>query len=141
MTSGPVLLKTLLLALATHGLSAESVTPWRGWLVFKDFARSVAEAPDPGVSVQIARDDAKETVSLLFVRQVVETTDDWLEPLGGVVCEITFRQSSRRLPEFDVWSFEAPSFERFADIVEGSADFQQLAVMKPLNSAVYWLET
>lgn len=66
MTNGPVLLKTFLMALAAHGLAAESVTPWRGWVVFKDYVRSVAEAPDPGVSVQIARDDSDGTISLTF---------------------------------------------------------------------------
>jgi hypothetical protein len=141
MTSGPVLLKTLLLALAAHGLAAETVTPWRGWVVFKDYARSVAEVPDPGMSVQIKRDDLDGTVSLIFLRQVVEPVSDWLEPIGGVVCEITFQQGDKRLPEFDVWSFDAPSFDRFVDMVESSADFQTLALTKPLESSVYWLET
>jgi len=141
MTSGPVLLKSLVLALAAHGLSPESVTPWRGWLVFKDFVRSEAEAPDPGVSVQIARDDSEGIVSLIFVRQVVEQVDDWLEPVGGVVCEINFAQRKPRFPEFDVWSFDAPDFGRFVDLVESSADVEDLMLTKPLGSSVYWLET
>ena len=141
MTSGPVLLKTLLLALAAHGLAAEAVTPWRGWVVFKDYVRSVAEVPDPGVSVQISRDDLNGTVSLIFLRQVVEQVDDWLEPIGGVVCEITFRLGSTRLLERDIWSFDAPNFDRFADLVESSADFQKLALTKPFESSVYWIET
>jgi hypothetical protein len=141
MTSGPVLLKTLLVALAAHGLAAETVTPWRGWVVFKDYVRSVAEVPDPGVSAQITREDSDGTVSLIFLRQVVEQVDDWLEPIGGVVCEMTFRQDERRLPEFDAWSFDAPNFDRFIDIVESRAGFQQLALTKPLESFVYWLET
>ena len=141
MTSGPVLLETLLLALAAHGLAAETVTPWRGWVVFKDYVRSVAEAPDPGVSVQISQDDVDGTVSLVFVRQVVEPIDDWLEPVGGVVCEITFDLGGKRLIERDVWSFDAPTFDRFVDMVENSADFQKLALTKPLKSSVYWLET
>jgi len=141
MTSGPVLLKTLLVALAAHGLAAETVTPWRGWVVFKEYVRSVAEVPDPGVSFQITRDDLEGTVSLIFLRQVVEQVDDWLEPTGGVVCEMIFQQSDRRLPEFDAWSFDAPNFDRFVDVVESSADFQKLALTKPLMSLVYWLET
>jgi hypothetical protein len=141
MTSAPLLLKSLLLAFATHGLSPESVTPWRGWVVFKDFARSVAESPDPGVSVQTARSDEDETISLVFMRQVVERVDDWLEPVGGVVCEITFRQGVKRLPEFDEWSFDAPDFDRFVDTVESRADFQELTMSKPLKSSLYWLET
>jgi hypothetical protein len=141
MTSGPVLLKTLLIALAAHGLTAESVTPWRGWVVFKEYVRSVAEVPDPGVSVQITRDDGDETVSLIFLRQVVEPVNDWLEPIGGVVCEITFRLGKTRLLERDIWSFDAPSFDRFADLVESSADFQKLALTKPFESSVYWIET
>lgn len=138
--NGPVLLKTFLIALAAHGLAAETVTPWRGWVVFKDYVRSVAEAPDPGVSVQIAKDDGDGTISLIFVRQVVEPVNDRLEPIGGVVCEITFPQRERLLPEFELWSFEAPSFARFVDMVESNADFQELALSKPLESSVYWLE-
>jgi hypothetical protein len=141
MKSGPILLNTLLLAIAAHGLSPEALTPWRGWVLFKEYARSVAESPDPGVSVQISRDDADGTVSLIFVRQVVEPAEDWLAPIGGVVCEITFQQGEKRMPESDVWSFEAPNFDRFVDIVEGSAAFQELAVTRPLASSVYWLET
>ena len=141
MTNGPVLLKTFLIALAAHGLAAESVTPWRGWVVFKDYVRSVAEAPDPGVSVQIARDDSDGTISLIFVRQVVEPVNDLLEPIGGVVCEITFQPGNRLIPECELWSFEAPSFDRFVDMVESNADFQELSLTKPLESSVYWLET
>jgi hypothetical protein len=141
VTSGPVLLNSLLIALATHGLAAESVTPWRGWLVFKEFARSVAEAPDPGVSVQVARDDDARTVSLIFLRQVIEPVDDWLEPIGGVVCEITFQQGDERMLEFDVWSFDAANFDRFVDIVESSVDFEKFVLAKRQRSSVYWLET
>ncbi len=75
------------------------------------------------------------------MRQVVEPIGDWLEPVGGVVCEITFRQGVRRMPEWEAWSFEAPSFDRFVDRVEGSAAFQELAVGAPLYSSVYWIET
>ena len=141
MTSGPVLLKALLLALASHGLAADSVTPWRAWVVFKEYARSVAEAPDPGVSVQIARDDERETISLIFMRQVVERQDDWLEPIGGVVCEIELRQDVKRVSEFDLWSFDARDFDRFVDTVESAVDFEKLVLTKPLRSSVYWLET
>jgi hypothetical protein len=141
MRSGPILLETLLLAIAAHGLAPDALTPWRSWVVFKEYARSVHESPDPGVSVQIARDDAEKTVSLIFVRQVVEPTGDWLGPIGGVVCEMTFRQSPTRMSEWEAWSFEAPSFERFVDLVEGSGAFQELAVTEALQSDVYWLET
>jgi hypothetical protein len=109
MRSGQILLETLLLAIAAHGLTPETLTPWRGWILFKEYVRSVAESPDPGVSVQISRDDADKTVSLIFVRQVVEPIDDWLEPIGGVVREITFQLGGKRLLERDVWSFDAPT--------------------------------
>lgn len=140
MTSGPVLLETLLLAIAAHGLTPETLMPWRGWVLFKEYVRSVAESPDPGVSVQISRDDADQTVSLIFVRQVVERVDDWLEPIGGVVCEITFEQGNKRLLEWDLWSFDSPTFERFVDVVQGSYAFDDLVGTKPLESSVYWLE-
>jgi methylase of polypeptide subunit release factors len=101
----------------------------------------VAEAPDPGVSVQIARDDDAGTVSLIFMRQVVEQVEDWLEPIGGVVCEITFQQGDERMLEFDVWSFDAANFDRFVDIVESSVDFEKFVLAKRQRSSVYWLET
>jgi hypothetical protein len=141
MKTGPILLQTLLLAIATHGLASETLTPWRGWVVFKEYVRNVAESPDPGVSVQITRDDADGTRSLIFLRQVVEQTGDWLEPIGGVVCEITFNQNRNRMPDGEAWSFDSPDFDRFVDLVEGSAAFQELAVNTPLHSSVYYLET
>jgi hypothetical protein len=141
MRSGPILLETLLLAIAAHGLTPEALTPWRGWVLFKEYVRSVAESPDPGVSVQISRDDADGTVSLIFVRQVVEPIGDWLDPIGGVVCEITFPQGKKRVSEWDIWSFDAPTFERFVNVVEGSVAFEELVGTRPLASSVYWLET
>jgi hypothetical protein len=140
MRSGPILLETLLLAIAAHGLTPETLTPWRGWVLFKEYVRSVAESPDPGVSVQISRDDANQTVSVIFLRQVVERVDDWLEPIGGVVCEITFQQGKKRLLEWDLWSFDSPTFDRFEDIVLSSYAFDDLVGTKPLVSSVYWLE-
>lgn len=141
MIRGQTLFETLLLAFAAHGLAPQCLDPWRGWVVFKQYARTVAESPDPGVSVQIARDEPDEDVSLIFVRQVVEQDGDWLYPIGGVVCEITFSNSLRRVPEWEEWSFESASFDRFVDLVEGNAAFQDLTVRRPLRSFVYWLET
>ena len=141
MRTGRILLEALLLALAAHGLTPEAVTTWRGWFVFKEYVRDAAESPDPGVSVQLFRDDSEGTVSLIFMRQVVEPIGDWLQPTGGVVCEITFRQGARRAPQWDVWSFDAPNLDRFFRLVEGSADVEELALEKPLYSSVYWIET
>ena len=140
MRRGQILLEMLLLALGAYGLGPEGLDPWRGWVIFKEFARAVAEAPDPGVSVQVTRDEAEETASLVFVRQVVEVTPGWLEPAGGVVCEFTFELGPRRLPEWEAWSFETASFDRFVDLVEENPAFQDLAVRPPIRSAVYWLE-
>jgi hypothetical protein len=140
MRSGPILLETLLLAIAAHGLTPETLTPFRGWLLFKEYARSVAESPDPGVGVQISRDDAHGTVSLIFVRQVVEPVGDWLDPIGGVVCEFTFQQGKKRIAGWDLWSFEAPTFERFVSVVECSTAFEELFGARHLASSVYWLD-
>jgi hypothetical protein len=140
MERGQILLEMLLLALAAHGLARESLDPWRGWVVFKQYARSVSEWPDPGVSVQITRDESDETVSLIFVRQMVEPIEDWLHPTGGVVCEFIFPPDVRRYSEWETWSFDAPNFDRFVDLVEANGPFQDLTVTKPLRSAVYLLE-
>ena len=140
MRRGPMLLEMLLLALAAHGLGAEGLDPWRGWVVFKEFARAAAEAPDPGVSVQVTRDESAGSASMVFVRQVVDATPEWLEPAGGVVCEFTFALGPRQLEAWEAWSFDTPSFDRFVDLVEESATFQDLVVQRPLASAVYWLE-
>jgi hypothetical protein len=109
MRRGQILLELLLLALAAHGLGSEGLDPWRGWVVFKQFARAVSEAPDPGVSVQITNDEANESVSMVFVRQLVDQVDDWCEPAGGVVCELTFSSGPRRVGDWEAWSFEAAS--------------------------------
>ena len=140
MRRGQLLLELLLLALAAHGLGREGMDPWRGWVVFKQFARAAAEAPDPGVSVQVTTDPAEQTASMVFVRQVVEITPGWLEPAGGVVCEFTFRLGRREVREWEAWSFDAGSFDRFVDLVEESPVFQDLAVQPAIRSDVYWLE-
>lgn len=140
MRSGKLLLELLLLTLAGHGLSSEALDPWRGWLVFKEYVRSVAEQPDPGVSVQITADKSTGSDSLVFVRQVVEPLDDWLHPTGGVVVEFTFPRGAKHLAQWDAWSFEAPDFDRFVDLVEGNEPFQDLIVRQPQASRVYWIE-
>jgi len=138
--TGRVLLEMLLVALAAHGLGAEGLDPWRGWIVFKSFARAAAEAPDPGVSVQITNDPVDATTSLVFLRQVAEATPGRLTPVGGVVCEFTFDHAPRTVPDWEEWSIDAASFDRFVDRVETSLPFQELVVRKPVRSAVYWLE-
>ena len=140
MRRGQILLELLLLALAAHGLGSEGLDPWRGWVVFKQFARAVSETPDPGVSVQITNDEATETVSMVFVRQVVDQVDDWCEPAGGIVCEFTFPSGPRRIRDWEAWSFETASLDRFVDLVEANGSFQDLVVSSPGSSAVYWLE-
>jgi hypothetical protein len=137
------LLSVFQLTLAAHGLAAESLDPWRAWLAFKEYVRSVNETPDPGVSVQLTRERESREVRLAFVRQVVRTDDDRLAPVGGVVCELTFgwppKVPGRRTPsEWERWSFEHGSFERFVDIVEREPDFQDLIVARPVRSTVYW---
>jgi hypothetical protein len=53
MRRAPQLLQLLLTLLAAHGLAREALAPWRSWMLFKQFVRTVDELPDPGVSVQI----------------------------------------------------------------------------------------
>ena len=140
MRRGLLLLDMLLMAFAAHGRGAEGLDPWRGWVVFKAFARAAAESPDPGVSVQIAAAPGAATASLIFVRQVVEVTPERLEPVGGVVCELTFPIGARAVAEWEAWSFDSGSFDRFVDLVEGSPQFQELVVQRPVRSDAYWLE-
>lgn len=140
MRRGPMLLQLLLLTLAAHGLGAEGLDPWRGWIVFKQFVRAVAEQPDPGVSVQITPDEAAETTTLVFLRQESELRDDRLEPTGGVVCELTFAGTPSGVRQWEAWSFDAPSLDRFVDLVEEDSGFQALVVRPVLRSDVYWEE-
>jgi hypothetical protein len=132
------LLSVFLLALAVHGLSPETLDPWRGWVTFKQYARDVNEAPDPGVSVQFTREGRQNASRLIFLRQVVHAEGDWLAPVGGVVCEFAFSWAPRRGSAWDEWSFEYPSFDRFVDVVEQHPTFQDLMVRHPVWSAVYW---
>src|SRR3712207_4695764 len=104
------LLATLLALLAARGLAAEGLDPWRGWVVFKQFARQVAEQPDPGVSVQITS-LGDDSTRLYFLRQVLEPDADRLEPVGGVVCDFSFAPRPSPTPDWEAWSFDHATFE------------------------------
>jgi hypothetical protein len=56
------------------------------------------------------------------------------------VCEFTFASGPRQIREWEAWSFESASFDRFVDLVEENSSFQDLVVSRPESSAVYWLE-
>jgi len=131
------LLPLLLSLLGSRGLAPETLDPWRGWVAFKQFARMVAEVPDPGVSVQITRAD-RETVHLVLLRQVLEPEDDELVPVGGVIMELTFDQTIEGKEECEFWSFDSGSFDRFVDLVEGHPLFSNLMAKRPTGSWVYW---
>jgi hypothetical protein len=131
------LLATLLALLAARGLGAEGLDPWRGWIIFKQFAREVVEEPDPGVSVQITSRSAGD-VRLYFLRQVLERDGDRFEPVGGVVCEFSFARHLRPPADWEEWSFDHPTFERFIDAVEQHPAFADLVTERPLASDVYW---
>lgn len=133
------LLSAFLLTLSTHGLAPEALDPWRGWVVFKEFVRAVDERPDPGVSVQFTPATAESETRLVFLRQEAEIEEGDLTPQGGIICEFTFDESGHGAP-WERWSFDHGSFERFVDVVELEPGFQDLLVMRPLSSAVYWQE-
>jgi hypothetical protein len=132
------LLHVFLSLLSARGLAAEAVDSWRGWVTFKQYARILHEVPDPGVSVQIAPDRASDEIRLVFLRQVVEPDGDWLRPIGGVVCELTFSDRDVRAALFEFWTFDHGTFERFVDVVEQTPLFAELMVRRPARTAVYW---
>jgi hypothetical protein len=134
------LLHGFLLALSAHGLAPEALDPWRGWVIFKHYARETAEVPDPGVSVQFTREPAGQGSRLVFLRQVIRVEGERLEPVGGMVCEFSFALVPDRGSTWDEWSFEHPTFERFVDAVERHPSFQELVVRSPEWTAVYWQE-
>ena len=131
------LLTTLLALLAVRGLGAEGLDPWRGWVAFKEFARQVAERPDPGTSVQITS-TASGDVRLYFLRQVSERAGGWLDPVGGVVCEYSFASRTEPPSDWEEWSFDHPTFDHFVDVVEQHADFAMLMNERPAATNVYW---
>ena len=132
------LVAAFLTLLATRGLDAETLDPWRGWVAFKQFAREVAEYPDPGVSVQLFPVGNGREARLAFVRQVLEPVGDRLEPVGGVICDFTFAPRRRTPREWRAWSFDYASFDRFVDVVEQHPVVSDLLVTRPLDSAFYW---
>ncbi len=140
MTGRHHLLQLLLALLAAQGLAAECLDPWRGWVTFKQYVRVVDEIPDPGVSVQfVGHPDASS--SLFFLRQVLEPAEDnWLEPVGGVVCEFLFSPSATEVAQWEFWSFDHPTFEQFVDAVEQHPPFVELVAKAPEWSGVYWEE-
>lgn len=129
---------SLLLALcAAQGVAPQSLNSWNAWKTFKGFARTVNEVPDPGVSVQLAvRKDGSR--SLIFLRQVVESSNDWLEPTGGVVWEFRFRPSSEPRRRIEFWSFGYETFEAFVDAVEQDAGVGRLFAKEAGRARLYW---
>lgn len=138
-TSRPqFLLATLVALLAARGLSPETLDPWRGWVSFKQFAREVTEVPDHGVSVQITTIGRSDAVRMYFLRQVLSQKGDRLEPVGGVVCEFTFPARESPPSEWEAWSFDSSTFERFVDLVEQHPAFARLMNQRPVATSVYW---
>lgn len=135
------LLATLLALLGTRGLAPDALDPWRGWVTFKQFAREVAEHPDPGVSVQLTSLPDRAGIRLYFLRQVLAPEADRLEPVGGVVCEFVFPPRDRAPVDWDAWSFDFPTFERFVDLVEQHPAFAAVLTERPIATDVYWEET
>jgi hypothetical protein len=64
----------------------------------------------------IHRED--ETASLIFLRQVLKSERDQLTPVGGVVCEMIYPPNVAKHPDWEFWTFDYSTFERFVDIVE-----------------------
>src|SRR5262245_47398327 len=126
--------------LAARGLATEALDSWRAWVVFKSFARAVDEFPDPGISVQISRTGDSSEVTLYLVRQVLEPAGARLEPVGGVVCQLSFESAPATAANFEAWTFDCGSFDRFVDLVETQAGFADLMARRPTRTAVYWEE-
>ena len=72
------LVAAFLSILAARGLHAETLDPWRGWVAFKQFAREVAEEPDPGVSVHIPNTESLPGSSI----QKEYKVELWQPPAG-----------------------------------------------------------
>ena len=137
MRRAPQLLQLLLTLLAAHGLAREALAPWRSWMLFKQFVRTVDELPDPGVSVQITA-PSSDVVRVSLVRQVAYRDDDRLVPVGGVVCQLEFPARSKPAPDIEFWSFDYRTLEAFFDAVAGEIRFQDLVVRAALRSDVFW---
>ena len=138
MRRSSALLGLFLGLLAARGLAAEALDSWRAWVVFKQFVRVAEDGPDPGVSVQIHRMRGSSEAKLFMLRQVVAVVDDSWEPVGGVVCELSFDDVPRSVKELEVWTFDHGTFEHFVDAVEQDPTFAQLIGRRPVHSAVYW---
>lgn len=48
--------------------------------------------------------------------------------------------SDARAPEWELWSFDHGTFERFVDSVEQHEEFAHLMLQCPRRTRVYWLE-
>ncbi len=140
MRRATALLSMLLGMLAARGLATEGLDSWRAWVVFKQYVRLADEVPDPGVSVQLQGHWASGEARLYLVRQIVEPQGDWLQPVGGVVCELAYADAPSTAIEFEAWTFDSGTFERFVDLIEQHPGFADRMARRPTRSAVYWEE-
>jgi hypothetical protein len=121
-----------------HGISPNTKDVWRAWKVFKQFARTVDEIPDPGVSVQIYENESGVSV-LAFVRQVVEEDEDNLQPAGGLIWEFALNEAELIEP-LELWSFDFRTFNDFVDSVEGHPAVSPLLNGPASPGELYWDE-
>jgi hypothetical protein len=131
------LLQVLLSLCATAAVVPEAPAPWDAWRVFKQYVRCVDEVPDPGISVQAFSTGGGGT-SLCFLRQVVNESEERLEPVGGVVWEVVLSEELEK--EVEIWSFDYFSTEAFVDAVEQDPNLARLLVSEPAPAAIYWLQ-
>lgn len=134
-----VLLLSLVTVLAARGLRADALDPWRGWVAFKEFARGIAEEPDPGVSVQVSTDEDGRA-HLILLRQAFDAGGSGRYPAGGVVCEFVFPACRTRIADVEWWTFDHGTFARFVDRVEQDIVIADVLVRDVEKSSVYWEE-
>jgi hypothetical protein len=124
-------------ALEQAGLNLQALDPWEAWKVFKAFMRRGLEGGYDAACVQFAKDvtDPRQC-SLFFIRQLSERDERGEDsPSWSLTLEFNYHSALfKPVEEIDVWTFDYPTLEEFASVVEGMPAFQAAVASQPRSS-------
>lgn len=126
--------------LAAAGLAEERLDVWEAWKVFKAFVKEPVDADGEGVAIEATREEnwnGEKLVYLTIFRQFTEIDEDMSTPVRFAGIEFVFDQADVPLErEFEIWSYDHPTWGEFVARVEETEAFQRAAAHRVLESSI-----